>query len=123
MWNGAFEMEGIDRTENCSCNPYWLMFLEDNFPVDDGTGIACDVFCESSAMMAIATRVQAVYEIDDKNVGGITKFWGIANRDAFRCAFFLLRRLCLKKSQYVCHAMGRVALDEYHCCHVLRIAR
>ncbi|KAH3756203.1 3',5'-cyclic-nucleotide phosphodiesterase regA [Pelomyxa schiedti] len=80
-WVPPYITQPVDRTANCSCNPYWLQFLNKYYS-NQTLGIPCDTFCLVSRLMWDSQIMSSIAPQFDVSIGAITRFWVILSNSS-----------------------------------------
>ncbi|KAH3761089.1 hypothetical protein Pelo_7095 [Pelomyxa schiedti] len=76
--SSALKPQIVNRSEPCACNPYWLQWVEENYP-DPNTGMPCSVYCETSKILALSRHIDAIADVNSKQLNYMTRMWGVSN--------------------------------------------
>ncbi|KAH3760410.1 3',5'-cyclic-nucleotide phosphodiesterase regA [Pelomyxa schiedti] len=73
--SSALVPQPVNRSEPCPCNPFWLQWLNSNYP-DPNTGMPCDTYCTVSKHLALSRHIAAVATANTEELKYMPRMWG-----------------------------------------------
>ncbi|KAH3760411.1 3',5'-cyclic-nucleotide phosphodiesterase regA [Pelomyxa schiedti] len=73
--SSALAPKPVNRSEPCPCNPFWLQWLNSNYP-DPNTGMPCDIYCTVSKHLALSRHLAAVADANSVELKNAPRMFG-----------------------------------------------